>query len=110
MNSTLAILLFVLAISLSECIAHTCLKKFNLDNRKKHLYFTAIAFYGIVCTMLVLSYKYNGLGVINILWSGLSVFFIASTGVLFFGDTLTMVHMIGVLFILVGIGCVLYEN
>jgi len=34
MNSTLAIVLFVLIISVSECIAHTCLKKFNLDNRK----------------------------------------------------------------------------
>jgi multidrug transporter EmrE-like cation transporter len=110
MNSTLAIVLFVLAISVSECIAHTCLKKFNLDNRKKHFFLIGIVFYSIVCMMLILSYKYNGLGVINILWSGLSVLFIAATGALFFGDTLQVIHILGMGFILVGIGCVLYVN
>ena len=106
MNSTLAIVLFVLAISVSECVAHCCLKKYNMDERKKHLYFTAIAFYTIVCAMLVLSYKYNGLGIINIMWSGLS----ALTGSVFFGVSLKALHKFGILLILLGITCVLYEN
>ena len=110
MNSTLAIVLFVLAISVSECVAHCCLKKYNMDERKKHLYFTSIAFYSIVCAMLVLSYKYNGLGIINIMWSGLSVLLIALTGSVFFGVSLKALHKFGILLILLGITCVLYEN
>lgn len=110
MNSTLAIVLFVLAISISECIAHCCLKRFHMDERKKHWYITAIVFYTIVCAMLVLSYKHNGLGIINILWSGLSVLLIAITGAVFFGVSLKTLHKFGILLILVGIGCVLYEN
>ena len=110
MNSTLAIVLLVLAISVSECIGQSCLKKFRLDETKTYLYFTAIAFYGLVCTLLVMSYKYKGMGVINILWSGLSVLLIASTGAVFFRETLTALDKLGMLFILVGIGCVLYEN
>ena len=110
MNSNFAIFLIVIAISVSECIAHTCLKKFNLDNRKKHLFLIGTMFYIAVCLMLIFSHKYNGLGVINILWSGLSVLLIASTGALFFGDTLQAIHILGMGFILVGIGCVLYVN
>jgi multidrug transporter EmrE-like cation transporter len=110
MNSTLAIVLFVLAISISECVAHCCLRKFHMDERKKHLYFTAIVFYTIVCAMLVLSYKYNGLGIINIMWSGLSVLLITLTGAVFFGISLTMLHKLGILLILLGIVFVLYEN
>lgn len=110
MNSALAIGLFVLAISVSECVAHTCLKKFHLDERKTHLYFTAVVCYSIVCLMLVVSYKYNGLGVVNILWSGLSVLLIASTGVVLFQETLTALDKAGMLFILIGMGCILYEN
>ena len=110
MNSTLAIVLFVLAISVSECIAHCCLRKYHMDERKKHLYFIAIAFYTVVCAMLVLSYKHNGLGIINILWSGLSVLLIALTGAMFFGISLTNLHKFGIVLILVGIAFVLYEN
>ena len=110
MNSALAIGLFVLAISVSECIAHTCLKKFHLDERKTHLYFTAVVCYSIVCLMLVVSYKYNGLGVVNILWSGLSVLLIASMGAIHFGDRLTAIHILGMVLILAGIGCVMYEK
>jgi len=110
MNSTLAIILIVLAISVSECIGQSCLKQFRLDEKKTYLYFAAIAFYSLVCALLVMSYKYKGMGVINILWSGLSVLLIASTGVVFFRETLTPLDKLGMLFILVGIVCVLYEN
>jgi multidrug transporter EmrE-like cation transporter len=50
------------------------------------------------------------LGVVNILWSGLSVLFIASIGAIHFGDKLTAIHIVGMLLILAGIGCVLYVN
>ena len=81
-----------------------------MDERKKHLYFTAIVFYTIVCVMLLLSYKYNGLGIINIMWSGLSVLLIALAGSVFFGVSLKSLHKFGILLILLGIACVLYEN
>ena len=110
MNSTLAVVLFVLAISISECAGHFCLKKFHLDERKMHFYYLAIGFYIVVSALIVLSHKHNGLGIINVMWSGLSVMLIAVIGALFFNISLTPLHKFGMLLIVAGIACVLNEN
>jgi multidrug transporter EmrE-like cation transporter len=44
------------------------------------------------------------------MWSGLSVLLITLTGAVFFGISLTMLHKLGILLILLGIVFVLYEN
>jgi multidrug transporter EmrE-like cation transporter len=56
-----------------------------------------------------MSYKYKGMGLINVLWSGLSVLVILSTGMLFFGEDITRMDMIGAAMILAGIGFVVWE-
>ncbi len=106
-----AILLFlVLLISLSECLGQSCLKKYSLTPTKHWLYWLGVSFYAMVCLLLVLSYKYRGMGIINVLWSGLSVLAIVSVGILFFNETLTMLDWVGIFMVLFGIGCIVYEG
>jgi multidrug transporter EmrE-like cation transporter len=50
------------------------------------------------------------MGLVNVLWSGISVLVILSLGVLYFGEKITMLDKIGVCLVLVGIGLIVYEK
>ncbi len=109
MDTKLALLLLVISISISECLGQSCLKIYHKAPEKTHLYIAGVLFYTIVCALLVMSYKYKGMGLINVLWSGLSVLVILSTGVLFFDESITHMNMIGAGMIVAGIGFVVWE-
>lgn len=109
MDAKLALLLLVLAISISECLGQSCLKTYHKSPEKTHLYIAGVLFYTIVCALLVMSYKYKGMGLINVLWSGLSVLVILSTGVIFFDEGITRMDMIGAGMIVAGIGFVVWK-
>lgn len=110
MQTTLLLLGIVTLISLSECAGQGCLKSFYAEPSKTYLYLLGIAFYAIVCTLLVMSYRYTSMGLINVLWSGVSVLVIVSAGMLFFNETITRLDAIGVAMILVGMSLVLWEG
>jgi multidrug transporter EmrE-like cation transporter len=111
-KETITLLILVLFISLSECMGQSCLKKFHLNPlpNNNYLYYLAVLFYGIVCLLLLLSYRYKSMGLVNVLWSGISVLVVLSAGALFFHEKITFLDKLGVLFILLGIGCVVWEN
>lgn len=109
-NSTWLLLGLVLLISLSECAGQSCLKTYHNNPSKTWLYFVAVLFYSIVCLLLILSYRFRGMGIVNILWSGLSVLVIVSTGVLFFQESVSALDWAGILLILGGIACILWEG
>ena len=109
MDAKLALLLLIIAISISECLGQSCLKTYHKAPEKTHLYIAGVLFYIIVCALLVMSYKYKGMGLVNVLWSGLSVLVILSTGVLFFDESITRMDMIGAAMIVSGIGFVVWE-
>lgn len=109
MNPKYTLLFIILLISISECIGQSCLKKLFENPSKTHLYLVAVVFYSIVCYLLFLSYKYKGMGIVNVLWSGLSVLVIVSTGVIYFNEKITNLDKLGILLILIGIACISYE-
>lgn len=110
MQSTLLILGLVFLISLSECAGQGCLKTFYGQPNKTYLYVLGIAFYAIVCTLLVLSYRYKGMGIMNVLWSGMSVLVVVSAGMVFFGEKITQLDAAGIVLILAGMALVLWEG
>jgi multidrug transporter EmrE-like cation transporter len=57
-----------------------------------------------------MSYKYKGMGLVNVLWSGLSVLVIVSTGMLFFNEKITRLDWLGIALIIGGMVAVLYEG
>jgi multidrug transporter EmrE-like cation transporter len=106
----IALLSLVLLISASECLGQSCLKSFYKNPTRKYLYFLGVIFYSIVCLLLVLSYKYKGMGLVNVLWSGISVLAVVSVGAIYFDETITTMDMLGIGLILCGIGLVVYEG
>jgi multidrug transporter EmrE-like cation transporter len=102
-------LAIIVLIAFSECLGQGCLKKYSLNNNTV-LYWVGVAFYALVCLLLVLSYKYKSMGLINILWSGLSVLLILSVGFLFFNETISQMDWIGVGLILAGMTCIVWED
>jgi multidrug transporter EmrE-like cation transporter len=62
-----------------------------------------------VCYLLVQLYKYKGIGLINVLWSGLSILVILSIGIIFFNEKITNLDKIGIFFIILGIIFITYE-
>lgn len=109
---TISLLTIILFISISECLGQSCLKKFHINPipENNYLYYLAVVFYSLVCLLLLLSYKYKSMGLVNVLWSGLSVLLILSTGILFFHEKITFLDKMGVIFIVMGIICVVWEN
>ncbi len=110
MNDYIILLVIIFFISICELVGQSCLKYFHINNDKPRYYFIATLFYAIVCYLLFLSYRYKGMGIINVLWSGISILVILSASMLFFGEKITVLDKIGVVFILIGIFCVLYEG
>jgi len=104
------LLLIIVGISLCELMGQSCLKYFNINKNKPHYYGLAILFYAMVCYLLIQTYKYKGMGIINVLWSGISILVIMSGSILFFGEKITTMDKIGVVFIIIGILLVMYEG
>jgi multidrug transporter EmrE-like cation transporter len=100
----------ILLISFCEGLGQSCLKKVFSNPDKMHLFVAALVFYGIVCYLLLLSYKYKGMGIVNVIWSGISILLIVSIGVLFFQEIITSMDKIGIALIIAGIVFVLWEG
>ncbi len=94
--------LYVLLILISETTALSFLKKFSVDSN--YLYFgLGIFFYLLVSLFLVKSFKYEGMGLVNVLWSAFSVVFVVSSGVIFFKESVTYIEMGAMVMILSGV-------
>ena len=96
------IFIIIIMISLSECVGQSCLKKLFREPNKKHLFIVAVIFYTIVCYLLVLSYRYKGMGIVNVLWSGMSVLLMVSVGLLFYKEELSLNETMGIVLIIIG--------
>lgn len=96
------VFIIILMISLSECLGQSCLKKLFKEPSKTHLFLVAVVFYALVCYLLVLSYQYKGMGIVNVLWSGMSVLLMVSVGLLFYKEELSSNEISGIILIIIG--------
>jgi small multidrug resistance pump len=93
---------YILCILLSETTAIALLKKFSTTHSTQHLVL-GLLFYTLVALFLVKSFKYEGMGLVNVLWSAFSVIMVVSVGVLYFKESVTMVEMSAMGMILLGV-------
>lgn len=91
-------------------MGQSCLKYFNVKDNKIHYYLLAIMFYAMVCYLLIQSYKYKGMGLVNVLWSGISILVILSGSAIFFGEEITTMDKVGVVMVILGIILIMYEE
>jgi multidrug transporter EmrE-like cation transporter len=110
MNGYIGLIIIIILISLCETLGQSCLKFFDKNNHRFEFYLLGIIFYALVCFLLVMSYKYRGMGIINVLWSGISILLIMSSGIIFFGEKITTMDKIGIILIISGIVFILSEG
>lgn len=63
----------------------------------------AVLCYAGVTALLYRAYEYKGVGLVNVLWSGVSVIMMLAIGYLVFKERLIMREWIGVAFIAIGL-------
>lgn len=94
MKITTTTLKLVLLMSFLETIAQTSLRYYHSNDRKIFFVFTVIL-YGVIMYILSRIYDYDGMGIANALWSGLTVISIAYVGYRFYGEEIFMRDFIG---------------
>lgn len=98
------VILFGLAIASLECIAQINLKYYSIH---KHTFclITGLLFYLLVSLTLMNSYKYEGLGHMNLVWSCMSIIFALSVGTLIFNENFNKYTVLAISFALLAIYC-----
>jgi multidrug transporter EmrE-like cation transporter len=102
LDKYLFIIFLVTMISIFEAGSQTLVYLSRV--KKSILYFIfSLAVYFIVIVLLYMSYEYKGVGYVNVLWSGLTTFFMICIGYFYFGERLSKMEWIGASLILLGI-------
>jgi multidrug transporter EmrE-like cation transporter len=96
------ILIYILIIVLVETLAQSCLKHYS-NSKDTIFFFIGFIAYGLVSYLLCKSYEIEGgLGMINLIWSGISVITSFTIGILYFKEQFHFHDAIAILFITIG--------
>ena len=94
--------LVVAAILAVETTGISFLKEFSLDHHPLNL-LSGILLYTVVTFLLVKSFQYESMGIVNVLWSAFSVLLVVAVDVLYFGEKLRTMEVIGIVMIVSGV-------
>ncbi|HTK59987.1 MAG TPA: SMR family transporter [Candidatus Baltobacteraceae bacterium] len=94
--------LYIGAIVVSEALAYFALKHYSLE-RNPLMFALGVLCYAIVCYCLVRTFAYKDIGIVNVIWSIVSVVAIISVGVAFFHESVSWKEAAGVGFALVSL-------
>jgi multidrug transporter EmrE-like cation transporter len=103
------IISLIFGISCCEALAQTCIRYYKI-HKTFLLLVTAILFYALVVFLLHKSYKYKGVGLVNVLWSGMSIIIMLSVGIIVFKEDIHLHDMIGILLIVIGMFLILVNK
>lgn len=93
---------FVLLILLSETTALSFLKEYSLSGSPKSLGL-GLGFYLLVSIFLIRSFRYEGMGIVNVLWSAFSVILVVATGMFLFGEKIGTMEITGMMMVIAGV-------
>jgi len=104
------ILLFTLVfIVLAEVIAQYCVRKCK-EEQKWHYFILGILMYTLVCFGLYNAYEMRTMGIINLLWSCLSIVSVILVGAIFFHDEITIYDIIGMIIVFLGFALIFIKD
>jgi len=96
------ILLIVLLIVFVEVIGQYCLKQYHLE--KYTLWFVAGALvYAFIAYLLALSFNFEKIAIVHILWAGLSMIALTLFSYLMFNEKPSHKQLFGMALILIGV-------
>jgi len=99
------IYLLVLGILISETIALSFLKEYSMHPNVLY-YALGLLFYVFVTLFLVKSFQYEGVGVVNVLWSAFSIMFVVAAGIVVFKEKIHALELLGVVMVLGGVSLI----
>lgn len=92
----------VLLIIVTETTAMGFLKQYSMTSSIASLAI-GLACYMVVAFLLMESLQFEGMGIVNILWSAFSVIAVVITGILVFGEKISMLEVFGIAFVITGV-------
>lgn len=95
------LLVTLLFIVLAEAIAQYCIKRCK-EEQKWHFFVFGIMMYALVCLGLYIAYDMRTMGMINLLWSCLSIISVILVGTIFFHDAITIYDILGIIIVFIG--------
>jgi len=99
----------ILGIIVFEAMSQGSLKSYYLGRGNKY-FILGLFGYLVVSILLTRSYKYDGMGEVNMLWSGLSVITILLVGYTIYGEKIHWHDFFALIFIMLGIVLIEYYN
>ena len=95
------ILLLVLTIVSIECCAQYCLKKYSQTNILIWFVIAAVI-YAIIAYLLMLSFRFEKLVIVNVMWGGMSAVFLSTMAYFVYNESLSYCQVLGIITILFG--------
>ena len=86
----------------SEAIAQYCIRRCK-EEQKMHLFLLGVFFYAFVCLGLYIMYGFRQMGIVNLMWSCMSIITIMMVGVLFFHEHIDIYDIIGTVLVFTGL-------
>lgn len=99
------LLILVITIVLFETLAISCVKQYYLCGVWVYLMLAAL-FYSIICYLLSLSFSFSSMGIVNVLWAGLSALAIFTIGALYYNEKINIKDIFGALLIITGVSII----
>lgn len=93
---------YVVLILISETAAITFLKEFSL-NPVWYYFLIGMVFYTMVAFFLTKSFNYEGMGIVNTLWSAFSVLLVVLVGYFYFNEQVNLAQIGGMSSVVTGI-------
>lgn len=97
----MSLYLIILLVSCFEALAQSSVHYANKKNNKWFILIGIIC-YIIVSFLIYKAYNYKGVGMVNAIWSGMSIVLMVLIGVLVFKEKITTQEYIGIFLILLG--------
>ena len=100
-----SVLWLILLVVIIVCIENTSqyfLKHYAMD-KKIHFFIYGVLLYAVIAYILTLTFKYEKMVIINILWGGISALLLTAMAYVLFDERLSMREIIGILVIFAGI-------
>lgn len=98
---------YVFFICVAEATAVSCMKKYASlpgPTQGAEFFALAVAMYALICYLLSLTFSTNvTMGSTVVLWSVMSIVFITTVGILFFGEKLRIKQIVAALLVLAGV-------
>lgn len=94
-----ALLVFIV---LAEAGAQYCIRRCK-EEQKLHLFILGVFFYAFVCMGLYFMYGFRQMGIVNLMWSCMSILTIMIIGVIFFHEHIDIYDIMGMILVFSGL-------